>query len=94
MKLRDFTLTTNELPPTNVYVLGYWEGEPAPFAVTHHDGDGWYVYAADLSAPASSCGRWYSEYTTPTSWSHLSGGTDLNRADFHGKFEIDLDAEV
>lgn len=39
MKLRDFTLTTNELPPTNVYVLGYWEGEPAPFNVVRADAD-------------------------------------------------------
>ena len=83
MKLRDFTLTTNELPPTNVYVLGYWEGEPAPYTVVYRDADGiWWAHDDE------------DDYIAPTSWSHLPGGIDLNRVDFHGKFEIDLDAEV
>ena len=82
MKLRDFTLTANELPPTNVYVLGYWEGWSQPFAIAHRDASG-----AWLDADVDECYE-------PTSWSHLPGGIALNRADFHGKFEIDLDAEV
>ena len=83
MKLRDFTLTISELPPTNVYVLGYWEGSPTPFVVIRRDEHG-------LWLPSTDC----DDYIAPTSWSHLPGGTDLNRADFYGKFEIDLDAEV
>lgn len=84
MKLRDFTLTANELPPTNVYVLGYWEGEPAPFVVIRRDEHGlWLSSEPDCD-----------DYIAPTSWSHLPGGINLNRVDFHGKFEIDLDAEV
>ena len=85
MKLRDFILTEKELPPANVYVLGYWEGEPAPFVVIRRDEHGLWL----SSEPAYG-----DDYIAPTSWSHLPGGIALNRAGFHGKFEVDLDAEV
>lgn len=86
MKLRNFIKTEQELPPTNVYVLGYWEDEPAPFVVARRDENGiWWSSDADVQAD---------DYIPPTSWSHLPGGLDFNTAGFLGKFEPNLDAEV
>lgn len=85
MKLRNFIQTAQELPPTNLYVLGYWEGEPGPFIVVRRDEHGvWLSSDSDMT----------DDYVSPTSWSHLPGGLDFNTEGFHGKFKPDLDAEV
>ncbi|TXH43560.1 MAG: hypothetical protein E6Q97_33920 [Desulfurellales bacterium] len=85
MKLRNFIPTAQELPPTNLYVLGYWRDCEAPFLVARRDEDGiWW----------SSDPEMRDDYVPPTSWSHLPGGLDFNTEGFHGKFKPDLDAEV
>jgi hypothetical protein len=85
VKLRDFTLTTNELPPTNVYVLGYWEGEPGPFIVVRRDHFGiWWSSDPEMT----------DDYIQPVSWSYLPGGRDINTEGFVGSPLPDLDAEV
>jgi hypothetical protein len=67
-----------------VYVLGYWEGEPAPFVVIRRDEHGlWLSSEPDCD-----------DYIAPTSWSHLPGGIELNTAGLPLACDIDLDAEV
>ena len=84
MKLRNFIPTAQELPPTNLYVLGYWEGEPGPFIVVRRDEHGvWLSSDPDMS----------DDYVPPTSWSYLPGGHDFNQAVFPAEVP-DLDAEV
>ncbi len=84
MKLRNFIPTAQELPPTNLYVLGYWEGEFGPFVVVRRDDKGiWLSSDHDMT----------DDYVAPTSWSYLPGGRNFNQAFFPTEVP-DLDAEV
>lgn len=85
MKLRDFIPTERELPPTNLYVLGYWEGEPAPFVVIRLDEHGMWLSSDECMED---------DYIPPTSWSRLPGGDDLNTAGLPLEVEPDLDLNV
>lgn len=85
MKLRNFIPTERKHPPTNLYVLGYWEGAPAPFVVIRRDEHGLWLCSDECVED---------DYAPPTSWSYLPGGLDFNTAGFPGKFEPDVDAEV
>jgi hypothetical protein len=71
VKLRNFIPTDRELPPTNLYVLGYWEGEPAPFVVIRRDEHGMWLSSNECMED---------DYTPPTSWHSLPGGHDFNTA--------------
>lgn len=83
MKLRNFIPTAQELPPTNLYVLGYWE--EAPFIVVRRDHFGIW-WSSDLEMT--------DDYIPPVSWSYLPGGRDINTEGFVGTPLPDLDAEV
>lgn len=84
MKLRNFIPTDRELPPTNLYVLGYWEGEPEPFVVIRRNEDGiWLSSNNDVD-----------DFIPPTSWSRLPGGDDLNTAGLLIDVGPELDTEV
>lgn len=85
MKLRNFIPTDRELPPTNLYVLGYWEGEPGPFVVIRRDEHGMWLSSDECMED---------DYISPTSWHLLPGGLDFNTAGFTGKFAPELDTEV
>ncbi len=76
MKLCDFRFVENELPPIDVNVLGYWEGEPQAFTVIRWTGNHWRSDEDD-------------SYTSPTRWHFLPGGRELNDMNFIGTPKID-----
>ncbi len=81
MRLRNFKSPDVELPPVDLFVLGYWEGEPQPFTVVRWTGGLWVNTDGD------------DDYRPPTGWHKLPGGDAINDLNNLDEAVPDLDTD-